>query len=323
MNFKSSNLYYELTLADLRKLAYQYAVKLTANYPKSWDKDKITGKEWSLAFRKRNPRATGHALPPVYVFPRVKFKAAFLNGAPLGSVGLAHKSGYMVVEIFTEALKHIQRQTNCSKDNKVLLLLDNHESHCSIQAIECARELGIVLLTFPPHTSHKIQPLDVSVYGPFKTKFKIAFKDWLSTNVGKVITIYQIAALSKNAFLESFTERNIMSGFVKPGIYPLNRFAFQDSDFAPTYPEQRKHGNTRINCSIGAEITVSDPGTSTDKTESTVSVPETLTNIVLSPLIQQNKSSSHTADNISPESVRPLPKILNKRSLAMHRKISK
>uniref|UniRef100_A0A336M0E1 CSON006862 protein n=1 Tax=Culicoides sonorensis TaxID=179676 RepID=A0A336M0E1_CULSO len=283
MNFKSSNLYYELTLADLRKLAYQYAVKLTANYPKSWDKDKITGKEWSLAFRKRNPRlslripentsaarsfgftkpifdsyyretvtfcaivsATGHALPPVYVFPRVKFKAAFLNGAPLGSVGLAHKSGYMVVEIFTEALKHIQRQTNCSKDNKVLLLLDNHESHCSIQAIECARELGIVLLTFPPHTSHKIQPLDVSVYGPFKTKFKIAFKDWLSTNVGKVITIYQIAALSKNAFLESFTERNIMSGFVKPGIYPLNRFAFQDSDFAPSHIIQHTPNNENM-----------------------------------------------------------------------------
>jgi hypothetical protein len=39
-----------------------------------------------------------------------------------------------------------------TKDKKVLLLIDNHKSHVSISAITKARENGIMLLTFPPHT---------------------------------------------------------------------------------------------------------------------------------------------------------------------------
>lgn len=41
--------------------------------------------------------------------------------------------------------------------------MDNHETHVSIQAITKAKENGIVLLTIPPHTSHKLQPLDMGV----------------------------------------------------------------------------------------------------------------------------------------------------------------
>lgn len=37
--------------------------------------------------------AIGLALPPVYVFPRVKYKDSFLSGAPIGSLGLSNKSG--------------------------------------------------------------------------------------------------------------------------------------------------------------------------------------------------------------------------------------
>jgi hypothetical protein len=51
-----------------------------------------------------------------------------------------------------------------TEDKKVLLLMDNHESHVLI----AARENGIILLTFPPHTSHKLQPLERCVFGPFK-----------------------------------------------------------------------------------------------------------------------------------------------------------
>uniref|UniRef100_A0A336LYP6 CSON005489 protein n=1 Tax=Culicoides sonorensis TaxID=179676 RepID=A0A336LYP6_CULSO len=130
---------------------------------------------------------TGTALPPVYVFPRVRFKDEFLKNAPLGSIGLANKPGWMTADLFPEVLKHIKHHTNCSLDDPILLLFDNHDSHCSIESIEFARENGIVSLPFPPHTSHRLQPLDVSVYGPFKGKLKIAFNDWHVSNVGNDI----------------------------------------------------------------------------------------------------------------------------------------
>ena len=45
---------------------------------------------------------------------------------------------------------HISELTGCSSDHKILVLIDNHESHLSIAAIDKARDLGIVLLTIPP-----------------------------------------------------------------------------------------------------------------------------------------------------------------------------
>lgn len=49
--------------------------------------------------------------------------------------------------------------------------MDNHESHITIAAVAYCKENGVVLLTFPPHCSHKLQPLDRGVYGPLKSYF--------------------------------------------------------------------------------------------------------------------------------------------------------
>lgn len=177
--------------------------------------------------------ATGSSLPPVYVFPRVHYKDHFLNGAPDGSLGLANRSGWMTSELFIRVLKHIQRLTSSNTDNPILIICDNHESHISIDAVNYCRDNGIVYLSLPPHTSHKLQPLDVSVFEPFKGKLKIAFNDWHIQNVRKTLTIYNIAELSKLAYLESFTPKNIIGGFSKPGIWPINKLVFGDDDFAP------------------------------------------------------------------------------------------
>ena len=58
----------------------------------------------------------------------------------------------------------------------VLIIFDNHESHISIDSINLAKGNGIVLLIFPPHTSHKLQPLDRTVYGPFKKYYYASAK---------------------------------------------------------------------------------------------------------------------------------------------------
>ncbi|KAG5889884.1 hypothetical protein JTB14_032783 [Gonioctena quinquepunctata] len=74
---------------------------------------------------------------------------------------------------------------------------------------------------------------DVSVFGPFEEKLKTAFNDWHVANAGKTITIGQIAELSKLAFYESFTPKNIVHGFAKLGIWPFNKLSFGGEDFEP------------------------------------------------------------------------------------------
>ncbi|KAG8226082.1 hypothetical protein J437_LFUL006389 [Ladona fulva] len=44
----------------------------------------------------------------------------------------------------------------------VLLLMDNHATHTTLEAVDFCRAHNIFLLGFPPHTSHKQQPLDDS-----------------------------------------------------------------------------------------------------------------------------------------------------------------
>ena len=100
--------------------------------------------------------ALGNTVPPVYIFPRKRYKELFLKGAPPLSLGLVHPTGWMTANNFLETMKHFQKFSHCKKENPVLLLVDNHENHASLEVILFCRENGIVLLSFLPHCSHKL-----------------------------------------------------------------------------------------------------------------------------------------------------------------------
>lgn len=175
--------------------------------------------------------AVGNAVPPLFVFPRVFFKEHMLEGAPPGSIGAANQSGWSTEPIFRMFLDHFIQFVKPSKERPVLLIMDNHETHISIEIIDKARDNGITLLTLPPHTSNHLQPLDLSVFGPFKTQYNAAADRWMLNNPGKPISIYDIAKMSGEAYGLSFTPRNIVKGFEVSGIYPYNRDIFRDEDF--------------------------------------------------------------------------------------------
>ena len=109
--------------------------------------------------------ATGNMIPPMLIFPRVHCKEHFVKGAPTGSIVRVHPSGWMTSENFFSWMKHFVSHVRPSNKDKVLLLLDNHHSHVTLETIDYAKEHGIVLLSFPPHCSHKLQPLDRAVMG--------------------------------------------------------------------------------------------------------------------------------------------------------------
>ena len=114
--------------------------------------------------------------------------------------------------------------------------MDNHASHISIDAIGIAKENGIHLVTFHPHTTHKMQPLDRTVFTPFKTHYNNAVTNIMisSENAEKPITIYHIAELAGMAYTKAFTPSNIINGFKVCGLYPLNPDIFSEEDFLPS-----------------------------------------------------------------------------------------
>lgn len=206
--------------------------------------------------------AGGGFVPPMLIFPRVNFKEFMLTGAPEGSIGGANPSGWSNESMFVKFLQHFIKYTKPTKEQPVILILDNHESHISVPAIQMAKDNGVMLITLHPHTSHHMQPLDKSVYGPFKTYFNTAANELLMTpgHVGKPLNIYDIAGLVGKAFPLAFTPNNICKGFSSTGFHPLNENIYTDADFMPASYSDRppvENSPTRID-----QVSFSQPTTS-------------------------------------------------------------
>lgn len=142
--------------------------------------------------------AIGNSIPPMFIFPRKRFKDHFIRDGPIGSVGSANGSGWMQEDDFHIFLEHFKVHVRPSRENKCLILLDNHNSHIALKNIDFCRDNGIVLLTFPPHCTHKMQPLDRSVSGPLKKAVNTCCDNWMRTNAGKVMSIYDIPSIVRD-----------------------------------------------------------------------------------------------------------------------------
>ncbi|XP_043234053.1 uncharacterized protein LOC122387709 [Amphibalanus amphitrite] len=176
--------------------------------------------------------ATGNAMPPFFVFPRVRYSDSFVDGGPAGSDGYATPKGWMTSEVFLLAFQHFVKHAKPSKERPVLLLMDNHESHMSLALIMEAREAGVVILTFPPHCSHRLQPLDVSVYGPVKRFYQTSMTEYMLSHPGRRPSIYDLPAIFRRPFELGMTPSNILSGFRATGIFPLDSNIFPEESFA-------------------------------------------------------------------------------------------
>ena len=152
--------------------------------------------------------------------------------------------------------------------------MDNHESHEPLSAREYAKKKSIFIVTLPPHTSHRTQPLDRAVFGPMKTYMNSACDAWCLSNPGRAISIYDMADLIREAWLKACTPNNIISGFKVSGVWPFEKHTFNDESYLPSsvtdrpLPEpsvdQYMHGNSAPGSVLptSAASSDSDPGPS-------------------------------------------------------------
>ncbi|CAB4065295.1 unnamed protein product [Lepeophtheirus salmonis] len=73
--------------------------------------------------------------------------------------------------------------------------LPGEEAAATKYAITTTKDNVILILTLPPHTSHRLQPLDRTVYGRMKQCYNNAWDDWLESHPGRGIITYRIAEL--------------------------------------------------------------------------------------------------------------------------------
>jgi len=201
----------------------------------------------------------GNYAPPKMIFKRRRMNQLLLRGSPPGTIGGVSDNGWVTSDLFLQWLEHFIAIAKPTKEQKVILLVDGHASHKSLAVVEKARENGVVMLCFPPHTTHRIQPLDRCFFGPLKKRYNSECDKFMTTHPGQRISTYDIAELFTSSFMNSATMANAVNGFKCCGLWPYNPNVFKDEDFMPAVVTDEP---LNIPQASSANVEISGPSTS-------------------------------------------------------------
>ncbi|XP_018495786.1 tigger transposable element-derived protein 6-like [Galendromus occidentalis] len=167
--------------------------------------------------------AAGFLAPSAIILKRKRVPPAFVECLGEGFCLMKSNSGWMTGVTFLEYLeRHFQPFLNRRGIVlPVLLFLDNHRSHLTMEVTTYCDADGIILLPLLPNATHILQPLGVAVFRAVKNAWRKIGNDWRVKNGGRSTRIEEFLILIQQAF-GAFDASWLMNGFRKTGIYPWN-----------------------------------------------------------------------------------------------------
>jgi len=195
-----------------------------------------------------------------------------------------------------------------SRSNPVLVILDGHQSHKSISAVELARENYITLVTIPPHTSHRLQPLDLTFFGPLKKAYNREVDKWMTRYPGRRVTDYDLCELFTPAYQRAASIEKAVNGFKCSGIFPLNPDVFDDEDFSPASVTEIPNPH---------EPTASQAGKGSTQNEADI---ESLTPANSKQKADSSEVNAAAAVHVTIQEISPLPRAAHSSSTTQERK---
>ena len=148
------------------------------------------------------------------------------SDGPTGTIYNRSSSGWFDGPIFVDWFKKVIIPHWKNTDGVKCLIGDNLVSHLSMEVIELCEKHSIRFCFLPPSSTHLLQPLDVSVFASLKKSWRKALLEWKlrSQNAYRSLpkTMFP-AQLSLALDGISDISANVLSGFRKCGIIPLNR----------------------------------------------------------------------------------------------------
>jgi hypothetical protein len=136
-------------------------------------------------------------------------------------------------DIYTKRLDHFVHFVKPSADDPVLLIADCHYSRTkNLDVVDKAREHIAATVSLPPHSTHKMKPLDVGLIKALKTYYAHVIETWLGSNPGRVVASCVVCKLFELAYRRAETMEVSVNSFIKPGLSSCNRHTFLDHEFA-------------------------------------------------------------------------------------------
>ena len=178
--------------------------------------------EWITAIECVN--AAGAAIPPLLIFKAKYTNTAWIpaNTPPNWRFSTSTSGWTSNSHAYEWLTAHFEPYTRPTDPNlRRLLILDGHGSHITASFIAGCINYNIDLLVLPPHTSHILQPLDISLFAPLKRALAIETDTTSRIDSGRISRVEWTESYIR-AREKAFISTNILSGWRATGLYPLS-----------------------------------------------------------------------------------------------------
>lgn len=117
---------------------------------------------------------SGESLTPTIIFKGGSLRSGWFDDDAPRWFYATSKNGYTTNRLSCFWLKevfipHIKKK---KIEGKCMLIMDCHRSHTQENFQKTCEENNIIPMYLPPHSTHILQPLDLGVFGPTKSKYK-------------------------------------------------------------------------------------------------------------------------------------------------------
>lgn len=140
--------------------------------------------------------------------------------------------------------------SKCSIDAPVLLIVDNHSSRFDAVMRQEAQDAGVIMLALPANSTHKLQPLDDSLFGQYKSGAHNAVDNALLR--GEIITSANRIALISPAWRDAMTPEHIKAAFQHTGVWPPRDFPGHTEPLPQPLP-QAQHSQSSSQAALQLE----------------------------------------------------------------------
>ena len=119
------------------------------------------------------------------------------------------------------------------ENKRHLLLMDTHNLHTfNYQFLKLMNNNNIVVLAFPAHTTHVMQPLNDMTFAQLKTAWYKAMWLHVRSVCAKKLSKGDVFKIFIPCWKKAITVQNIQAGFRHTGVWPVDRSAITDANWA-------------------------------------------------------------------------------------------
>ena len=167
--------------------------------------------------------ASGDIVQPMIVYPYVRVPSDIVRSVPQEFMIGATESGWMRSETFFEYISNgfVPYLNDHNIERPVILFIDGHKTHLSMQVSKFCEENQVVLYVLPPNTTHLLQPADVSVFKPLKEYWRQEVHNFQRIKSNCLVRRKDVAPMLLRV-LRRIKRSSIVNGFRVTELFPLN-----------------------------------------------------------------------------------------------------